>query len=200
MDEIKIIKIIKTKINQTKIKIIFIILDKSQFTKINTKSKIKTVKFIQFTGKSRYNFEICHVGWNNELKNCISTQSSDILRRPKFWINLPLKLSNLKKWKIDSNFVAFSQYLNFDSTALTLVMVRLSISYFPLYPKCRHNQISIGWANKLLVWVSTGRPVVPLSRDKKKFLSWCPFVPGQGREQMSWDKLLCPGTSKYKMH
>ena len=25
----------------------------------------------------------------------------------------------------------------------------------------------------------TGRPVVPLSRDKKKFLSWCPFVPGQ---------------------
>merc|ERR1719464_1855335 len=48
MDEIKI-RIIKTKINQTKIKIIFIILDKSQFTKINTKSKIKTVKFIQST-------------------------------------------------------------------------------------------------------------------------------------------------------
>ena len=24
----------------------------------------------------------------------------------------------------------------------------------------------------------TGRPVVPLSRDKKKFLSRCPFVPG----------------------
>ena len=38
----------------------------------------------------------------------------------------------------------------------------------------------------------TGRPVVPLSRDKKKFLSRCPFVPGQGQEQMSRDKLLCP--------
>ena len=25
----------------------------------------------------------------------------------------------------------------------------------------------------------TGRPIVPLSRDKEFFLSWCPFVPGQ---------------------
>ena len=40
----------------------------------------------------------------------------------------------------------------------------------------------------------TGRPVVPLSRDKKKFLSQCPVVPGQGQEQLSRDKLLCPGT------
>ena len=31
-----------------------------------------------------------------------------------------------------------------------------------------------------------------MSRDKKKFLSRCPFVPGQGQEQMSRDKLLCP--------
>ena len=45
----------------------------------------------------------------------------------------------------------------------------------------------------------TGRPVVPLSRDKKKFLSRCPFVPGQGQEQMSRDKLLCPGTSRDKI-
>ena len=45
----------------------------------------------------------------------------------------------------------------------------------------------------------TGRPVVPLSRDKKKFLSRCPFVPGQGQEQMSRDKLFCPGTSRDKI-
>ena len=57
-------------------------------------------------------------------------------------------------------------------------------------------------------------PVVPLSRDNegtsvplslcpgtKKFcLSRCPFVPGQGQEQMSRDKLLCPGTSRDKMN
>ena len=46
----------------------------------------------------------------------------------------------------------------------------------------------------------TGRPIVPLSRDKKIFLSQCPFVPGEGQEQMSWDKLLCPGTSQDKMN
>ena len=47
----------------------------------------------------------------------------------------------------------------------------------------------------------TGRPVVPLSRvpgQKKKFLSWCPVVPGQGQEQMSRDKLLCPSPSRDK--
>ena len=44
----------------------------------------------------------------------------------------------------------------------------------------------------------TGRPVVPLSRDKKKFLSRCPVVPGQGQEQMSRDKFLCPGPSRDK--
>ena len=43
-------------------------------------------------------------------------------------------------------------------------------------------------------------PVVPLSRDKKYFLSRCPFVPGQGQEQMSRDKLLCPGMSRDKMN
>ena len=35
----------------------------------------------------------------------------------------------------------------------------------------------------------TGLPVVLLSRDKKNFLSRCPFVPGQGQEQMSRDKI-----------
>ena len=44
----------------------------------------------------------------------------------------------------------------------------------------------------------TGCPVVPLSRDKKNFLSRCPFVPGQGQEQMSRDKTLCPGTQSIK--
>ena len=44
----------------------------------------------------------------------------------------------------------------------------------------------------------TGCPVVPLSRDKKIFLSRCPVVPGQGQEQMSRDKLLCPGPSRDK--
>jgi hypothetical protein len=45
----------------------------------------------------------------------------------------------------------------------------------------------------------TGRPVVPLSRDKEIFLSRCPFVPGQGQKQMSRDKPLCPGTSRDKI-
>ena len=44
----------------------------------------------------------------------------------------------------------------------------------------------------------TGRPIVPLSRDKNSFLSRCPVVPGQGQERMSWDKLLCPGQSQDK--
>ena len=44
----------------------------------------------------------------------------------------------------------------------------------------------------------TGRLVVPLSRDKKKFLFRCPFVSGQGQEQKYWDKLLCPGTKSTK--
>ena len=49
--------------------------------------------------------------------------------------------------------------------------------------------------------VSTGQDV-PLSLcpgTKKKFLSRCPFVPGQGQEQMSRDKHLCPGTSRDKI-
>ena len=45
----------------------------------------------------------------------------------------------------------------------------------------------------------TGRPIVPLSQDKEIFLSRCPFVPGQGQEQMSRDKFLCPGTSRDKI-
>ena len=44
----------------------------------------------------------------------------------------------------------------------------------------------------------TGRPVIPLSRDKKKLLSQCHIVLGQGQEQMSRDKLLCPGTKRFK--
>ena len=44
-----------------------------------------------------------------------------------------------------------------------------------------------------------GRPIVPLSRDKNISLSRCPFVPGQGQEQKSRDKLLCPGTSRDKI-
>ena len=39
--------------------------------------------------------------------------------------------------------------------------------------------------------VSTGRP------GTKKFS--CPFVPGQGQEQKSRDKLLCPGMSRDKI-
>ena len=33
---------------------------------------------------------------------------------------------------------------------------------------------------------------------KKKSLSQCPFVPGQGQEQKFQDKLLCPGTKLIK--
>ena len=43
---------------------------------------------------------------------------------------------------------------------------------------------------------------VPLSfcpGTKTNFLSRCPFAPGQGQEQMSWDKNLCPGTNFKKM-
>ena len=44
----------------------------------------------------------------------------------------------------------------------------------------------------------TGRTVVPLSRDKIFFLSRCPFVPGQGQEQMSRDGTVSknPGPSR----
>jgi hypothetical protein len=38
-----------------------------------------------------------------------------------------------------------------------------------------------------------------LSQDKEIFLSRCPFVPGQGQEQKSRDKTLCPGTSRDKI-
>jgi hypothetical protein len=44
-----------------------------------------------------------------------------------------------------------------------------------------------------------GQSVVPWSWDKNIFLSCCPFVPGQGQEQKSWDKLLYPGTSRDKI-
>ena len=45
----------------------------------------------------------------------------------------------------------------------------------------------------------TGRPVIPLSRDKKKLLSRCPIVLGQGQEQIFQDKLLCGKTSRDKI-
>ena len=34
----------------------------------------------------------------------------------------------------------------------------------------------------------------------EELLSRCPFVPGQGQEHMSRDKLLCPGTARDKMN
>ena len=53
------------------------------------------------------------------------------------------------------------------------------------------------------VRVSKGRDVprdVPGQTGTKTFpLSRCPFVLGQGKEQMSRDKLLCPGTSQDKI-
>ena len=44
----------------------------------------------------------------------------------------------------------------------------------------------------------TVRPVVPLSRDKKIFVP-VSLCPGQGQEQMSQDKHLCPRTSQDKI-
>ena len=58
---------------------------------------------------------------------------------------------------------------------------------------------TVGFPRDVPGQTGTGRPVVPLSRDKKIFLSRCPFVPGQGQEQMSRDKLFCPGTSRDKI-
>ena len=49
--------------------------------------------------------------------------------------------------------------------------------------------------NKLTICIRVSK-----GRDKKKSLSRCPFVPGQGQEQMSWDKTLCPGTSRDKIN
>jgi hypothetical protein len=40
---------------------------------------------------------------------------------------------------------------------------------------------------------------VSTGRHKEIFLSWCPFVPGTGQEQMSRDKPLCLGTSRDKI-
>ena len=64
-----------------------------------------------------------------------------------------------------------------------------------LYYYCK-NSHELGFPRDVPGQTGTGRPVVPLSRDKKKFLSRCPFVPGQGQEQMSRDKLLCPVPSR----
>ena len=61
------------------------------------------------------------------------------------------------------------------------------------------NNIQLGFPRDVSGQTGTGRPVVPLSRDKKKFLSRCPFVPGQGQKQMCRDKLFCPGTSRDKI-
>ena len=58
--------------------------------------------------------------------------------------------------------------------------------------------IRVSKGRDVLGQTGTGRPVVPLSRDKKKFLSRCPVVPGQGQEQMSRDKFFCPGSSRDK--
>ena len=55
-------------------------------------------------------------------------------------------------------------------------------------------QISEG----LQIRVSTGRDV-PLSLCPGTKKISCPFVPGQGQEQMSRDKHLCPGTSRDKI-
>ena len=44
-----------------------------------------------------------------------------------------------------------------------------------------------------------GRPVVPLSRDKKISCPGVPLVLGQGQEQMSQDKHLCSRTSRDKI-
>ena len=59
-------------------------------------------------------------------------------------------------------------------------------------------KISIRSLNSNQSFQGTGCPVVPLSRDKIFFLYRC-FVPGQGQEQMSRGKLLCPGTKLLKI-
>jgi hypothetical protein len=41
-------------------------------------------------------------------------------------------------------------------------------------------------------------PIVPLSWDKNISLSHCLFVSGQGQEQKSRDKLLCPPKKQKK--
>ena len=61
-----------------------------------------------------------------------------------------------------------------------------------MYGKLVHNT-SVSKGRDVPGQTGTGRPVVPLSWDKNFFLSRCPVVPGQGQEQMSRDKLLCPG-------
>ena len=87
---------------------------------------------------------------------------------------------------------------------LTVSETQLKKGQQPLHAYCISN-FAASWvellhmisndSNWLQIRVSTGRDV-PLSRDKKKFLSRCPFVPGQGQEQMSRDKKkflsLCP--------
>ena len=49
------------------------------------------------------------------------------------------------------------------------------------------------------VFTGTGRPVVPGQGIFLVPVSLCP-VEGQGQEQKSRDKLLCPGTSQDKMN
>ena len=104
------------------------------------------------------------------------------------------------------------------ATALTTYAYAL-VPHPKLYIPSTLNIDLILWNTQLIVcaqnvksWFKLGFPRDGTSRDKpgrdvplslcpgtKKFcLSRCPFVPGQGQEQMSRDKLLCPGPSRDK--
>jgi hypothetical protein len=48
-----------------------------------------------------------------------------------------------------------------------------------------------------MIGFELGFPRDGTSRDKNYSLSRCPFVPGEGQEQKSWDILLCPGTKSF---
>ena len=81
---------------------------------------------------------------------------------------------------------------NTSSNKKSSMKLNISWSHLPeeFDSQCDQNS---GWNSSL----NSGYiSIVPLSRDKKIFLSRCPFVPGQGQEQMSRDKTLCPGTSR----
>jgi hypothetical protein len=87
--------------------------------------------------------------------------------------------------------VAFSECMNFNKF----------IRCFHKSDRIHQSHSYLNSVTRLACSVSKGRDVpLSLCPGTKTFpLSRCPSVPGQGQEQMSRDKLLCPGTSRDKI-
>ena len=109
----------------------------------------------------------------------------------KIWKNLPLKIwhysvtSNFK-WMIFSNFVAFSEYLNFNfSKFFWKTPFRLEIIIFLTLSLC------IKWIVLMFNNQMMGRPFYSLSQPTSKLFRWaCKYVLETRRQQHGWPESL----------